>query len=131
MMQSPVQSVGVHDFVDDAVWWLTSNRVTAAAVLDDDGRLVGMVSASHLASAWLEAQFHPIRAYFAPIWRQRCQTVGEVMSTPVASLTPGADLHQVRNMFQDRACDYVLVVDGLSVMGIISRSNLRQDVEPE
>lgn len=95
MMSSVRVAVGVNDFVDAATAAMGRSRISAAPVLDDTGRLVGLVSASHLELASLEAELRPVRAFFAPIGRRGCPTVGEVMSSPAVSLTPGADLSQV------------------------------------
>jgi len=101
MMSFVRVAVEVNDFVDTATAAMGRSRVSAAPVLDDTGRLVGLVTASHLTLAWLDAELHPVRTFFPPIWRRSCPTVGAVMSSPAVSLTPGADLSQVTDMFRD------------------------------
>jgi CBS domain-containing protein len=126
VMTKAVISVGVNDVVDDALRSLNSRGRMAAPVLDDDGRLVGLITAEHLILALLEAELHLIRAFLGPIRRRRCQTVGEIMSTPVASLTAGADIAQVEQMLQDQNAPCLLIVDGYSVVGLIDRRDLRR-----
>jgi len=124
MMSFVRVAVEVNDFVDTATAAMGRSRVSAAPVLDDTGRLVGLVTASHLTLAWLDAELHPVRTFFPPIWRRSCPTVGAVMSSPAVSLTPGADLSQVTDMFRDQKVDCVLIVDGMSVRGIVFRADV-------
>lgn len=124
VMSSRVFPVRMDAFIDDAVTSMSAHHVTAAPVTDDDGHLVGLVTASHLQLAWLEHNIHPVRAFFAPIWRRSPLTVGDVMRTPVASLTAGADITQAAEIFADRTVECILIVDGFTVSGIMWRDTL-------
>jgi len=127
VMASPVEPVWIGEFAHSAARWMADHRLTAAPVFDDGGRLVGLVTASHLELAWLEDELRPLRGgRFPPICRRRTATVGDVMSSPVASLTPGADISQARQVFDDRKVDCLLVVDGHSVVGSVSRRDFLQ-----
>jgi len=76
---------------------------TAAPVVDDDGALIGIVTeADLLRGRFLSDPYRgdrhgTARFYSAPA------TVAEVMTTPVESLTPGADVvDAVRMMLDER-----------------------------
>ncbi len=124
VMVRKVFPVGMTDLVDDAARWMAKHNVIASPVMDDDGHLVGTVTASHLELAWLEDDMHPLRTFLAAARRRRPLEVRDVMRTPVASLTPGADIGQAVQIFRDRTVECVLVVDGFAVAGIIRRENL-------
>lgn len=123
-MSNNVFPVSMNAFVDDAVASMSAHRVQAAPVTNDDGQLVGLVTASHLQLAWLERDLHPLWGFLAPIWRRSPLTVRDVMRTPVASLTPGADINQAAELFADRTEECILIVDGFTVCGIIWRHDL-------
>jgi len=116
--------------VDVAAAMMKNVGANASPVLDQAGRLVGLVTAAQLNLAWLEAELHPVRRPFASIRRRNCPTVREVMSSPAVSLTPGATLPQVADLFRDRRVDCVLIVDGLTVRGMIDRADVPAPLTP-
>lgn len=123
-MTSPVVTVGVTSTLEAASQLLVRQGVSAAPVVDEDGRLVGVVTVwqVHPILSRLEADLRPGRAPFRLRRRGRAATVGDVMTSPIASLTPGADIEQLAHLFEDRTMDTILVVDGFSVVGVVSRS---------
>ena len=123
-MSRRVFPVGINTSVDDAVALMSAHQVEAAPVIDDDGRLVGLVTVPHLQLAGLERDLHPVRASLRAIRRRPQLMVGDVMRTPVASLTPGADIHQAAQFFTDRTVDCLLIVDGFTIAGIIWRHDV-------
>ncbi|MEO7376317.1 MAG: CBS domain-containing protein [Nakamurella sp.] len=107
----------------DAARMLVDGGFTAAPVVDDDGRLVGIVSESDLLRYRLPDDPHRIDGRR----RRTPPAVGlvvDAMTTPVESLTPGADIADaVRIMLAERIrC--LPVVDGTGVVGIVTRRDL-------
>ncbi len=127
VMSPPVPPVGMNAVVDDVAGSMATRDLMAAPVLDDDGRLVGIITQAHLELARWEREFLSLKAFFGPIGRGRSATVGDVMTTPVASLTPGAEVDQAQQMFRDRKVPCVLVVDGFTVVGMVSPANLPRE----
>lgn len=130
LMSSVPAAVGMADPVEPAAARMKNAGVNVAPVLDYAGRLVGLVTAAQLNLAWLGAQLHPVRRRFASIRRRHCPTVRDVMSSPAVSLTPGATLSQVADLFRDRRVDCVLIVDGLTVWGMIDRADVPAPFTP-
>ena len=119
VMSRNVYPVGQNDFIDDAVSSMAAHHVTASPVLDRHDQVVGMVTATHLQVAWMEHHLHPMRAFFAPIWRRSPVTVGAVMQTPVTSVSSAADISCAAKLFADSDVECILVIDDLHVSGII------------
>jgi CBS domain-containing protein len=126
VMSCTVLPVGMNDFVDDAAWWMAHHGITCAPVLDR-GHLVGLICASHLQLAWLENELNSMRTFFGPARRRRTPTVREVMVTPVVSLTPGADIAHAAEIFHDPKVPCILIVDGVSVLGMVNRQDIPRD----
>ncbi len=106
---------------DEAGWAAVELRrsgAAAAAVLNDDDRLVGLLSAGDLPFVDWAGPSHTTRP------SRRRMRVGEVMRTPVVSLTPGALLVDVQEHLDRTSDPCVLVVDGLRVLGTIDRTDL-------
>lgn len=106
-----------------AAEFLRDNDCSAAPVVDDDGNLVGVVSRSALAStpdpAGRVRHHHRLRGREpGPL------TVRDVMSTPVESMTPGADLADVVALMLDKHLEWVPIVDGHTVVGVITPADL-------
>lgn len=130
VMSSVSAAVEMTNPADAAAAMMKNVGVNVAPVLDHAGRLVGLVTAAQLNLAWLGAELHPVRRPFASIRRRHCPTVREVMSSPAVSLTPGATLPQVADLFRDRRVDCVLIVDGLTVRGMIDRADVPAPLTP-
>jgi len=84
-------AVGVDDFVDAAAAAMRSRKVTAAPVVDGDGRLLGLITASHLNLAWVEAKMRPARASLAPIWRAQLFNCRRCDGQPVGVVAAGCE----------------------------------------
>ncbi len=130
-MSSPVLTVPTAELVDRAAALLCENGFTSLPVVDDDGRLVGIVTEADLIRVQLPAQ--PQWRASAPVadTRPAGRTVGEVMTTPVESLTPGADVADAARMMVDQRIRSLPIVDGHGVVGILTRRDvLRSGLNP-
>lgn len=123
-MNRSVLPVGSDVAVDEALRTLTRLDFSVAPVLDEDGRLIGTVTAESLRRACAQAANPQARGH--RFWWQRPGApirVSTVMDTPAVALTPGAQMAQVRSMLA-AGTPAVLVVDGDSVVGIIGIEDL-------
>jgi CBS domain-containing protein len=124
IMSQPVVTVRTSTTIPETARLLAGAGFTAVPVLDDDDRLVGIVSEADLLRSPLppdrRRQPHrpPGRLDPAP----RC--VADVMSTIVESLTPGADVADAARIMVDEHIRTLPIVDGQRVVGIITRRDL-------
>jgi CBS domain-containing protein len=101
---------------------LSGGGFTAAPVLDDDDRLVGIVSEIDLIRG--RVQPDPRRSHWTGGRQHGPGTVGSVMTSSVESLTAGADLADVARMMVDERIRCVPIVDGYRVVGVITRRDV-------
>ncbi|RIJ78215.1 CBS domain-containing protein [Nakamurella silvestris] len=120
-MVHPVVTVRADAPVGEAAQSLVRNGFTALPVTDDDGSLIGIVTEADLLTDTLAGpragSEHRHRAGPA-------KTVGQVMTTPVESLTPGAAAVDAARMMLDERIRCLPVVDGRSIVGIVTRRDL-------
>ena len=125
IMTSPVHTAGPDTTVESAVQRLTAGSITALPVVDHDGLLVGMVSEGDLLrrrvptdpTAHLRRDLHHDAA--GPP-----RTVREVMSAEPVTTTPDADVADVAETMLRHDVRSVPVLDGRTVIGIISRRDI-------
>ncbi|SHF70636.1 CBS domain-containing protein [Streptoalloteichus hindustanus] len=124
VMTSPVITVSPATPVKAAAALLAAHGLTALPVVDDDERLVGIVSEADV-----------VRDRIPPDPRTRLYrdtspsspappTVGEVMTTPVSAVPAGADLADVASMMLSEGIRSVPVVGGPRLVGIVTRRDL-------
>ncbi len=113
----------------DIVGVLREYRVSACPVVDDFGRVLGVVSAADLLyketepdrpAALLRLQWRLDEEYKA-----RAVTAGQLMTSPAITIRPGALAIEAARIMQDRRIKRLPVVgrDG-SLVGIVSRSDV-------
>jgi len=93
-------------------------RVGRLPVIDDEGRLVGIVSRTDLALALKPG---------GPPWRRRpleCTGVWEVMSKPVLTITPNEPISKAAETMLSNGVTGLPVVEGGKVIGMISTTDL-------
>ena len=123
IMTSPVVTVRADTTVREAATLLLENRITAAPVLDADEELIGIVSEGDLV---VDRFAHDPRNRVQPIQDEPPgpQTVGEVMTTPVIALGPSADAADLAETMLGADVRSVPIVEGATVIGIVSRRDL-------
>jgi CBS domain-containing protein len=123
IMTSPAVSISSAASVDHAARTLRTRGFTALPVLDDDGRLIGIITEADV----LEGRVEPDERRRHPELPRRPRpgdTVVDVMTSPVESLTPGADVADAAQMMLDERIRCIPVVDGRAVVGVITRRDL-------
>jgi CBS domain-containing protein len=122
VMSHPVVTVRDWTTVAQAAEVLSGNGFTAAPVLDDDDRLVGIVSEIDLIRGRIQPD--PRRNRWTGGPQHGPGTVGAVMTSSVESLTAGADLADVARIMVDERIRCVPIVDGYRVVGVITRRDV-------
>ena len=111
---------------------LREHRVSAFPVLDDDGKVIGVVSeADMLAKEALESEPQGMPGMIAGILRRREHekargtTAGELMTSPPVTVHPDDTLERAARLMYTRKVKRLPVVDeGGHVVGIIGRADL-------
>jgi CBS domain-containing protein len=123
IMSSPPVTISSASGVAHAADTLRSRGFTALPVIDDDGRLIGIVTEADLLDGRVEPDDRRDRPE-QPRHLRRGDTVGEVMTSPVESLTPGADVADAVQIMLEERIRCLPVVDGRKIVGVITRRDL-------
>jgi CBS domain-containing membrane protein len=133
MKAREVMTGTVHAFTPDtpagvAAEYLTSHGYTAATVTSEHGNLIGIVTATDLAAASSMATSRRRRR--RPSRHTAPASVRDFMITPVVSLTPGADITHIIDMMLDKNVDWLPIVNGHTVVGVITPADLFRAANP-
>jgi CBS domain-containing protein len=109
---------------------LARERISGAPVVDDDGRVVGVLSEADVlvkASAvaprsgllgWL---LEPAADYHDKIAATR---VEEAMSTPVVTIAPDRGVHEAASLMIDLSVNRLPVIEDRELVGIVTRADI-------
>ncbi|MFI5592333.1 HPP family protein [Amycolatopsis sp. NPDC051758] len=125
IMSSPVVSVTPDMTVKYAANLLSAHGFTALPVLDEDGRLVGVVTEADLVRDRFprDARYHPAEGAGDPP-KPPAGTVGGVMTSPAVETGASTDVVDlVRVLLEDRIRS-MPIVDGAHVVGVVTRRDL-------
>lgn len=117
---------------------MVEKRLRAVPVVDEGGRLLGVVSEEDLihqdARVHFPTFFHLLEGYimlpgslkrFEKELRQAMgATAEEVMDTDFPVVDPNSDLSQVATCMVEKDCDYLLVMREEELLGMITRADL-------
>ncbi|MFK0251608.1 HPP family protein [Amycolatopsis azurea] len=121
LMTRPVVTVTPETTAKRAAEVLAEHGFTALPVVDDDDRLIGIVTEADL----IRDRFpEDIRSAKHPAGRAAPgATVAEVMTTPVTGMSAGSDLAEVGRALLDGRIRAMPIVDGAKVVGILTRGD--------
>ena len=136
VMTSPPITVTPDTPVSEVAAILLANRISAVPVLNQAGKLVGIVSEGDLLrraeakterrrSKWLELLLDRNVAA-ADFVKTHGREAKDVMTTDVVSVGPDTELAEIASRLERRRIKRVPVVEGGKVLGIVSRANLLQ-----
>jgi CBS domain-containing protein len=136
VMVTDVITVQPHDTVRDVAAVLLGREISAAPVVDDEGRLVGIVSEGDLMrraeidterrrSWWLEFLATP-QTRARDFVKAHAVKVADVMTRNVVTATEDMPLADLITLLEKRGIKRVPVVRGGAVVGIVSRRNILQ-----
>ncbi|MET9342904.1 CBS domain-containing protein [Nonomuraea sp. NPDC003804] len=124
VMTSPVVTVRRTDLVRRAIRLLHGHDITAAPVVDEAGRVIGIVSELDL----LRGEFDPDpRAHARPVHGSAeppPSTVGEVMTGKVITVTENTDVTTAIELMVGQRVKSLPVIRGDALVGIVSRRDL-------
>jgi len=136
VMTRPVVTIPADATVYAAADILLGARISAAPVVDADGKLIGIVSEADLmnrpesgtvpAKSWLQRLLAPEMVLARDYLRSHSHHVADVMTRDVVTAEERTDLKEIASLMQSRAIKRVPIVRDGKVVGIVSRANLLQ-----
>jgi CBS domain-containing protein len=109
--------------------------VSTVAVLDPSGALKGIVTESDLIRRLADEDEKPRRIWLAALLdapnsqavryaRSHAATAGELMTTQVITVQPGASAAHIARLMEEHNIRRVLVTEGERLVGLVSRADL-------
>lgn len=134
IMTRNVVTVGRETPVVQAIRAMLDNHVSGLPVLDDDGKLAGILTEGDLLRRgetgterhrprWLEVLMGPGRMA-AEYIRTHGRRVGGIMTENVFSVPPDTSLEEIVQLMERRRIKRVPVIEGDALLGIVSRADL-------
>jgi CBS domain-containing protein len=138
IMVSPVITVKPSASAQEVARILLERRISAVPVVDDQGKLVGIVSEGdlmHRAEAgterkrswWLHG-FIGDETLAADYVKAHARKVADIMTRRVISASPDSLLHEIAALLEKNSIKRVPIVKDGYLVGIVSRANLIQAV---
>jgi CBS domain-containing protein len=127
-MTSPVVTVGPDTSVKEAARLLLRHSISAAPVVDEGGRLVGIVSELDLLLGDVPAD--PV-AHVIPTPPEQApppRRVSDVMTGDVLALAEDTDAADVARLMRESSLKSIPVLRGDAVVGIVSRRDLLRSI---
>jgi CBS-domain-containing membrane protein len=136
VMVSDVITVKPDDTVQDVAGLLLVNRISAAPVVDDSGKMVGIVSegdllrrgenrTEHERPWWLKLLMG--REFLAAEFiKEYGRKVADVMTREVISAEPDTPVTDIATLLERHRIKRVPIVQNGKIVGIVSRANLIQ-----
>jgi CBS-domain-containing membrane protein len=142
VMVSPVITTKPSASVKEVAQLLLANRISAVPVVDDKGKLVGIVSEGDLMrradlgterhrSWWLAALFAEEEDLAAEYVKQHGKKVADVMTKRLVTVGPDAGVNEIAGLLERHSIKRVPVVENGALVGIVSRANLIQALAGE
>jgi CBS-domain-containing membrane protein len=136
IMVSDVITVQSSGTVREAAEILLRNRISAMPVVDDSGKLVGMISegdlirhadagTAHERPGWLRLLMGR-GGLAAEFVKENSRAVADVMTREVVSAAPATPVADIATLLERHRIKRVPVVDNGKIVGIVSRANLIQ-----
>ena len=136
VMTRPVVTVPADATVWAAADILLGARISAAPVVDADGRMIGIVSEADLMSrpetgtvpgrSWLQRLLADEAVLARDYMRSHSHHVADVMTRNVVAAEERTELKEIARLMQRHGIKRVPIVRDGKVVGIVSRANLLQ-----
>jgi CBS-domain-containing membrane protein len=137
IMTKEVITVRRETSVRDLAVLFSESRISSVPVVDDAGRLVGIVSESDLVEQDKNLHIPTVVSIFdwviylesdkrfeKELQKMTGQTVGDIYSEQVFSVGPEAAVSEVADIMSSRKVHAVPVVDGGRIVGVVGRIDL-------
>ena len=138
VMTSPVITVEATTTVKEVARLFLERRISATPVLDDQGKLVGIVSEGDLVHRseisterrrpWWLVLMAGDEGLAAEYIRAHAKRVDDLMSRNVITAAPDTPLHEIAEMLEKYGIKRLPIVRDGQLVGIVSRANLVQAI---
>jgi CBS domain-containing protein len=136
IMSSPVVTVTPDALVADVAALLLEKRISGVPVVDSTGQIAGIISEGDLLRR-VETNTQRHRPHWLEVLlgrsgdagsfiKSHATRVGDVMSNDVIASHPEASLREIAELMERHGIKRVPIVDGGTIVGIVSRANLMQ-----
>jgi CBS domain-containing protein len=134
LMVSPVVTVQPSASVKEVAKLLLEQGISAVPVVDEQGKLVGVVSEGDLLHrseigserrrSWWLLGLTDEETLAAEYVKAHARKVADVMTRKVITAAPDASLHELATLMEANAIKRVPIVEDGRLVGIVSRANL-------
>jgi len=138
IMTSPVVTVRPTATVKDTATLFLKQRISAAPVVDDDGKLVGIVSEGdflHRAEigterkrSWWLVLLAQEKGLAADYIKAHAKRISDVMTRRVITASPETSVDEIAAMMEQNGVKRIPLVRDDHLVGIVSRANLVQAI---
>lgn len=137
IMKSEVITISEDASVQDLAALLAKKKISGAPVVDDQHRVVGIVSEGDLVSQDADIHFphyiellgniiylESVKKYEEKLEKAAASSVRDIMTTDVVTVQQDAELHEIATLMTERQVNRVPVLDGDILVGIITRADV-------
>jgi CBS domain-containing protein len=144
IMSTPAITVATETPIREVARILRANQISGVPVVDGSGMLLGVITELDLIarnaplhephyiavlSALIPINLEEHRQYKEQLRRALAVNAHELMRTEVQTITPETDVREALELMLDPECAMLPVLDGNSLVGIITRTDLVQLIE--
>lgn len=122
LMSAPVITVHPWTSAKEAAELLSRHGFTALPVVDDDDRLIGIVTEADLIRDRIPVDTRYEHIHPIPLVPET--TVGALMTSPVTAMSTGTDVADLCQALVDARIRAMPIVDGAAVVGIVTRGDV-------
>ena len=136
VMVTNVITVGLDACLQDVAHLLLTNRISAVPVVDNDGKVVGIVSEGDLMRraeagtgrrrSWWLSLLTGKEGLAAQYVKEHSRKVADVMTRDVITATPDTPLQDIANILEKNSIKRVPIIEDGKMVGLVSRANLLQ-----
>lgn len=123
LMQTEVESIPPDAVVGDVVVTLAESRISALPVVDDEGRLLGVISTTDILALEEEAETQEARATAL-----ETTAVRDLMTPRPLTISPEADVREAARQMLEAEVHRLFVIADHRVIGVISTSDIMRAV---
>lgn len=138
VMVSPVMTLKPSNMVADAARLFLDKRISAAPVVDDQGKILGIVSEGDLMHrveagtqrqrSWWLYPFVGESTLATEYIKAHAKKVADVMTRNVITVSPDTPVHEIATLIESKRIKRVPVVQNGQLIGLVSRANLIQAI---
>lgn len=137
IMKSEVFTISEDASVQELAKLLAKKKISGAPVVDDQHRVVGIVSEGDLVSQDADIHFphyiellgniiylESVKKYEEQLEKAAASSVRDIMTTDVVTVQKDAEIDEIATLITERQVNRLPVLDGDILIGIITRADV-------